>query len=151
VQYNAKQLQLKSQLQNQYSAYEISFTNISNDPIKADAIQCLNKINVPDISQSMKLKKGTKWAMALCPFTLGISCIGAMPEISERNKQTSYLLDEQKRYTSYYGESLPVSKAEIQPGETIRYNLLVPLNEQPEITATFQNIKTNKYFNVSEK
>lgn len=149
VKYEAKQLQLQSQLKSQYAAYEVSFKNISNNPVKADSIKCLNMVSIPDLSQNMQLKKGTKWALALCPFTLGLSCIGAMPEINERNKQTSYLLNEQQRFTKYYGDSLPVSKAELQPGEVIRYNILVPLNEAPQIDAVFQDIKAKKYFNVS--
>ena len=150
ISYYAVTKPLKSQMKNKYSAYEISFTNISNNVIKADSIQCLNKVNMPDLSQNMKFKKGTKWALALCPFTLGMSCLGAMPEINERNQETSYLLDEQQRYTSYYGDFLPITNAALKPGEIIKYNILVPINERPRIQAVFQDLTKQEYFNVNE-
>lgn len=150
ISYSAVSQPLKSQMKDKYNAYQISFTNISYNTIKADSIQCLNKINMPDLSQNMKLKKGTKWAMALCPFTLGISCLGAMPEINERNQQTSYLLDEQQRYTNYYGDSLPITHASLKPGEVIKFNILVPKNERPQIQAVFQDLTEQEYFNVTE-
>lgn len=156
VKYEARQLQLQSQLKNRYSAFEISFTNQGNDAIRVDHIKCYNKINVVDTSTDTKLKKSTKWALGLCPFTLGLSCLAAMPDINKQNQQVSLILDEQKRFApvaDYFSnnDGLATNNETLLPGEKVRYNLLVPLNEKPQISASFQNLKTYKFINVAEE
>ena len=121
-----------------------------------DHIKCYNKINVVDTSTDTKLKKSTKWALGLCPFTLGLSCLAAMPDINKQNQQVSLILDEQKRYApvaDYFSnnDGLVTNNETLLPGEKVRYNLLVPLNEKPQISASFQNLKTYKFINVTEE
>lgn len=156
VKYEAKQLQLQSQLKNRYNAYEVSFTNQGNDAIRVDHIKCYNKINVVDTSTDTKLKKSTKWALGLCPFTLGLSCLAAMPDINKQNQQVNLILDEQKRFApvaDYFSnnDGLATNHETLLPGEKVRYNLLVPINEKPQVSATFQNLKTYKFINVTEE
>ena len=79
-----------------------------------------------------------------------------MPDINKQNQQVSLILDEQKRYApvaDYFSnnDGLVTNNETLLPGEKVRYNLLVPLNEKPQISASFQNLKTYKFINVTEE
>jgi len=150
---------LKSSLKTKYSAYKVEFTNVSESNLKINEIKCYNKINIadPSVMENYNIKK-TAICSALALPTLGLSLLFLVPDqvkttsntYSALNEQSKYIPINQAVYNLQNGNTLNVANAILIPGQCARYDLLVPLNEQPQLSASFQNMKTYGFINLEK-
>lgn len=148
---------LKSNLKTKYSAYKIEFTNTRQNSVRISEINCYNKINIADPSTMEKYNtKKTAICSALAIPTLGISLLFLIPDQVKMTNNMYSAMNEQSRYTpvnaAVYnlqnGTLLNTDKKVLEPGQSVRYDILVPLDEKPDINASFQDLKTNKIYIV---
>ncbi len=146
VQQTASGVEVSSEmLKTKYDGYCINFTNTGKNPVKISNIEAnnlTNNVNQVLVSEAtQKIKKNNKYGyMGL--FTLGITTLVGSSKNSAVLKEQKAALAEAATFTSNF-ETL---KSEIiMPNDTKTIRILVPLNEEPNISAIFQDTKTNEY------
>lgn len=109
--------------------------------MKISEIKCYNKINIADPSTMEKYNtKKTAICSALALPTLGISLLFLIPDQVKMTNNMYSAMNEQSRYTPINatvnnlqnGALLNTTNNVLEPGQSVRYDILVPLNEQPD-------------------
>lgn len=150
---DVKNIPLQSQLKEKYSAYYIAFYNKSGHVLKISTIQVFNKINIADTTQVCKYKKSTIPLIALGLVTFGLTSLIAMDDVSKNASNVTQAINEAQMYTPLNentGIDLKTSMLYINNGESARFSILVPLNETPQISASFQDMTTYKFINIQK-
>jgi hypothetical protein len=151
IKVNVTNVALKSSLQDKYSAYRIDYINEGQNPVRVNDVKCYNRVSVADVSTNYKLKKSTMAGILLAPLTLGVSALAVMPSVQKENSKSLSTINECKRFNGmdYAGtEGLKTNNEILGAGQSIQFNVLVPLNETPEAVATLEDITTHKYIRV---
>lgn len=144
---------LKSPLQNKYSAYRIDYINEGQNPIRVNDIKCYNRIAVADSYSSYTISKKTKVCAVLALPTLGLSNLVAMPDMMKQSGGLLEAQNEARRFnamdlTTADSLNLKTSNEILGQGQSIQFNILVPLNEKPEMVGTFEDTVAHKYIRV---
>lgn len=150
---DVKNIPLQSKLKDKYSAYHIAFYNKSGHVLKISSVQVFNKINTADTAQVCKYKKSTIPLIALGLVTLGITSLVAMEDVNKNASNVTQAINEAQMYTSTSensGIDIKINTLFINSGESTRFSILVPLNETPQISASFQDMTTYKFINIQK-
>lgn len=137
-------------LKDKYSAYEITFQNSGNNPVKIENIHIDNIVNNSNqvlVSEGLQgIKKNNKYTY-LCFLTFGITGFIGMAKNSVVLNEQKAALAEAATYSTNY--NLECMKSEIiMTSRTKTIRILTPINEEPKIQALFKDVNSNKYFEV---
>ena len=153
VKVNMTNVPLKSPLQDKYSAYRIDYINEGQNPIRVNDVKCYNRIAVADAYSSYKISKKTIVCTILALPTLGISTLFAAPDILKQQGGVLTAQNEARRFNGmdYAGtEGLKTSNEILGQGQSLQFNILVPLSETPEMAGSFEDVTTHKYIRVEK-
>lgn len=153
IKVNFTNVPLKSPLQNKYSAYRVNYINEGQNPVRVNDVKCYNRIATADAYSDYKMTKKTKVCTLLAIPTLGLSNIVAMPDIMKQSGGLLEAQNEAKRFnamdlTATDSTSIKTSNEILGSGQSIQFNILVPLNETPEMAGNFEDTATHKYIRV---
>lgn len=139
---------LKSTLQNKYSAYRIEYFNEGQTPIMVNNVKCYNRVAIAD-AYGGSYGKSPFRTLLLSFVTLGLSTIPTnMAVLDAQNEARRYnALD----YTGASGSNVSTVNEVLPQGQSVQFNLLVPLNETPEVVGTFEELVSHKYIRVQNK
>ncbi len=132
-------------LKENFDAYTLSFTNLGNNPVKIaniDISGMVTNANQVLVSEGLKaVKKNNKYAY-MGILTLGITTlVGTAKNNTIINKQKVALAE-----AATFNSNFETAKSEIiMPNSTKTFRILVQKNQEPNISAIFQDTKTNEY------
>ena len=119
---------------NTYKLVEIKIYNIAN------GCELLSE------SKMEHMGAGNIAGLILCPFTLGISGDIVAPSIMEKSTK---MISASARLSKCTKEELEKTRNMIlTPTGFVQLEAIVPINENPQVTATFQNLQTHEYITV---
>lgn len=156
VKLNLTNVPLQSALQNKYSAYRIEYFNEGQNPVRVNDVKCYNKIAIVDMSDAtVKLKKHDIMMFALSPLTLGITGMVAGTKATKQSFQLCPAMDEAKRFNAMDytnlgadGSRLQTQNEILSQGQSIQFNVLVPINDKPQVVGAFEDTVTHQYIRV---
>lgn len=159
VKLNLINVPLKSPLQNNYSAYRVEFVNNGQNPVRVNDVNFYNRVIMADVFGSYKLKKSTVACTLLSLPTLGLSNLFAFPDVMKNNTDILSAQNEARRFNAYeimpYNPMNPTTNTPLTAkneiltqGQSVQYNILVPLNENPQVAGTFFDTVSNQYVRV---
>ena len=154
VKMNCTNVPLQTTLNVKYSAYRIDYVNEGQNPVRVNDVKCYNRVPIAEyFSEGYKLTKKTKICMLLALPTLGISNFFAMPDIMKNNTGALASQNEARRFNAFDltatdSTNLKTSNEILGQGQSMQFNVLVPLDAKPEIVGTFQDVVNNKYIRV---
>lgn len=156
VKLNIVNTPLQSVLQNKYAAYRIDFINEGVNPLRVVSTACYNRVVKPDITgDTMKLTKNDKILLMLSPLTLGITgMVYGWKTLGKTNNYSSALLEAHTldTYINIGTAAKDIGRYEIiGSGGITQLNVLVPVNEKPQVTGNFEDIITHQYIKVENK
>lgn len=148
---------LKSPLQSKYSAYRIDYINESMNPVRVNDVRCYNRVAMADMSDaSVKLNKHDVMMFALSPLTLGITGLIAGSKATKQSYQIYPAMNEAKQFNAMdytgldTGNALRTSNEILAQGQSLQFNILVPINETPNIIGNFEDTNTHKYIRIEK-
>lgn len=141
---------LRSVLQDKYAAYKIEYVNEGQNIVRVNDVACYNQITQADTLGAYKFTKSDKVALALSIPTLGFSCLKVLTDHSSksleaRNEAKKFSAD---AYPIVANEGIKSRNEVLGTGQSIRFNVLVDLDEKPETAADFEDLVTHKYLRV---
>jgi len=147
---------LKSALQSKYSAYRVDYINEGQNPVRVNDVKCYNRVAVADVYSSYKIKTPSVGEFFLGLVTLGLTTI---PSNIASIKESGKILDAQneaRRFNAFdltatESINLKTSNEILGQGQNAQFNILVPLNETPEVVGTFEELVSHKYIRVQSK
>lgn len=144
---------LQSVLKDSYTAYRVTFTNTTKNPMRIEDLKFFNKINSAHFgNEYVKMSKGDKACLALAPLTLGITFLFVAPHLMNNSEQFTNSLNEAKRFDAAYGGTNIDKQANgklIFPNQSISFEFLTNINEQPYIEGLFHDIVTNQFVTIN--
>ena len=153
VKVNCTNVPLKSPLQDKYSAYRIDYINEGQNIIRVNDVKCYNRVAVADYFSSYTISKKTKICALLALPTLGLSNLIAAPDMMKQSGGLMASQNEARRFnamelTATDCTNLKTSNEILGQGQSIQFNVLVPLNEKPEVVGTFESLNNHQYIRV---
>lgn len=153
VKMNITNVPLTTALNVKYSAYRIDYINEGQNPVRVNDVKCYNRVPIADYSAGYTVTKKTKVCMLLALPTLGLSNLVAMPDMMKSSTGLLASQNEARRFNAFdmsatESTNLKTSNEILGQGQSMQFNVLVPLNEKPEAIGQFQDITTNKYIRV---
>lgn len=154
VKINCTNVPLKTTLNVKYSAYRIDYINEGQNPVRVNDVKCYNRVPIADyFSGEYKMTKKTKICYLLALPTLGLSSLVAMPDIMKNSTGALASQNEARRFNAFdltanESTNLKTSNEILGQGQSLQFNVLVPLNEKPEIVGTFEDTVAHKYIRV---
>ena len=152
VKLNLVSVPLQSTLQNKYAAYRIDYINEGQNPLRIVSTVCYNKITKPDTTgDALKYSKSDKKLLMLSPFTFGITgMMYSWKKLGNMSDMGPAMMEAQ----SFDAYGTPVATKDLGryeimgSGGVTQLKVLVPINEQPQVTGTFEDIVTHQYVKV---
>lgn len=86
--------------------------------------------------------------------TLGLTLYPLYNKTFKNLRETSEAQEEAKRYNAsdtLQTNILPITYPVLESGQNARYEILVPLNEKPDIGVTFVDMPNHKFMRVQSK
>jgi len=124
IKMNAVKIPLKNSLASKYNSYKITYSNEGKNPVKINSVKYTNNGKLTDItSATSRVKKAT---------------IIFYPNEAVNEKDLVKNIS-----------SVKIDAEILAPSQSIDFEILVPLNEQPRFIGTFENTVTHKQINVS--
>lgn len=155
VKVNFTNVPLKSPLQNKYSAYRINYINEGQNPVMVNDVKCYNRVVYANVFNEYKTSKKTIICAILALPTLGLSNLFAAPDIMKQNTGVLEAENEAKRFNAFDlantnndSGNMKTNNETLLSGQSIQFNVLVPLNETPDMTGSFEDTTTHKYIRV---
>ena len=148
VQQTVNEVQLKGEfLKSKYSAFEIQFLNTGKNPVKITNIEIPNAVsNVESMmsAYSFNANKKDRKLLYLSPLTFGITGIVYTNKVSETLDKQKEEATEAMKYNAPLATIATTGQVLVN-GMTKNIYILVPKDEKPNISAVFQDTKTNEY------
>lgn len=148
----ATPVELQSEmLKNKYAGYELQFENTGKNPVKIISVEVKNIVNNTNqvlVSDALQgINKNNK-LIYLDLLTFGITGFVGNAKNNKILKNQKIALAEAATYELNF-ENL---KNEIvMPNRSKSLKFLIPIAETPNISAVFQDTKTNEYMNAKTK
>lgn len=145
---------LQSALDKKYSAYRVDYINEGQNAVRINSAKCYNRVAYADTYGLVKrVNKTTKLCTLLFIPTLGLSSFVMMGNIMKGNEVILTAQSEARRFnaldlTSPDSSCLKTSNEILGQGQDIQFNVLVPLNETPEMVGNFEDTVSHKYIRV---
>lgn len=143
---------LQSPIKNSYTAFRVTFINTTKNPIRIEDLKFFNKIDDAKFGDdALKLSKGETIGLVLSPLTLGVSAYPALLHSMNNSNKITTSINEMKRYHAYYttNTDTPKSGTLIFPYQSMSFEFLTNINEQPYFEGLFHDIITNQFITIN--
>lgn len=154
VKLNCTNVELKSSLKNKYAAYRIECFNTGKNPVRVSDVKCYNKVAMADYYSDFRITKKTMVCSLLALPTLGLSNFIGAPDALRTSGNLMQAQNEAKRFNALdvtgtnSGNNLPTSNEVLVQGQSVEFNVLVPLNESPDVSANLEDTVSHQYIRV---
>lgn len=149
VKINCTNVPLKSALQSKYSAYRVDYINEGQNPVRVNDVKFYNNITAVSPYEGVQPPKHMALKALLFLPTLGVTGAMLTKDLYKRGDEATLNMNEAKRFNAFYTQDgLQTHNEILGQGQSIQFNVLVPLNEKPELVGTFEDTATHKFIRV---
>lgn len=128
-----------------YDGYDITLKNTSNTPVKIISFECpqaTSNARQAILEKALKITQKNNKYFYLSVVTFGITgFVGNAKASTNLNKENAALVEA----SAYITDFQTLKNEVILPNSTKNIKILVNKNEKPNISAVFQDTKTNEY------
>lgn len=153
VEQSASEIEINSEVLNsKYSGYQVVFKNMGKNPVKVVNIEISNAVtNAESMLTSLTLSanKKDRKLLYLSPFTLGITGIIYVNKVQDNIDKQKDGMSEAAKFNAPLSTILNTGHVLVN-GMTSTVKVLVPKGETPNVSAVFQDTKTNEYIGVTK-
>lgn len=140
---------LKSALQGKYSAYRIDYINEGQNPVRVNDVKFYNNITSVNVHEGVEMPKHILAKTLFFLPTMGATGVMLANDFKKGTDVANLNLNEAKKFNACYAQDGLQAHNEILPqGQSIQFNVLVPLNEKPETVGNFEDVTTHQYIRV---